>query len=404
MTESLNSTIEEKMSLATQVQDPRDEFADNLWKKMITQPVHHLSITQQVQLLLSKPVWAVSMALMVVIIGVAIAGPQRVLATVQGLLGYIPGVGFVNMDNVNAMKAPVEMSQNGETIRVEQLLSSDEETVLVLRVQNYLDTQDIGLDNDELTLVLSDGDILKAGSYGIERDWTTGDYIGVFKFTPLPSGTRQVSVLWNQSAEGLKWQIPLTLVSGSDTEVSKTFPPSYEPANASATQHGITLTVDEVSQNPSNTGVRLQITFPQGFVFGSPESATLADDLGNVYQQNMGQVAFEDQGQPYQVFTTPGPSPQIFKSLHETLEFSAIDPPARQFTLQINQLNFRATSDAVFSVDMGKNPKIGESSPINQTVTVGDLMLHVKDATLVSLKTYSIQSRWGIPGGTCPGY
>jgi hypothetical protein len=384
------SPFEEKVHLATQMPDPSTEFAGALWERVIVHPQRLPSWEQRFHNFFSKPAWAlIASVLLVVALIAALAGPQRVLAALQGILGYIPGVGFVSTENAAAMREPVELTQNGQMFQVEQLLSSNKETVLVVRLHGFPAYQNIGLDRG-ISLAMADGKVILPGSFAVNTTATPGEYTGVFKFSPLPVGTRQITVAWKslsgaQSAEPAMWQIPVTLFPISDPDIVKLLPNSYEPDHASASLQGITLKIDQVSSSSSDTAVRLQMIFPQVFEFARPNSMVLMDDLGKTYQNQKGQVHFEDNGQPYQVLTTPGPTQPVFRSLLETHDFPAIDPAVKQLALQVNQLNFRASPYATFAVDLGSRPSVGDRWPIDQLISIGDIPLRVNSARLVSL-------------------
>jgi hypothetical protein len=126
--------------------------------------------------------------------------------------------------------------------------------------------------------------------------------------------------------------------------------------------------------------------FPAVFDFVSPNSAVLTDELGMTYQIMNNQVNFDDNEQPYRILTTPGSTPQVFKNLHETLEFFANDPAAKQLTLRVDQLSFRASPHVFFSVDLGSYPSAGDSWSINQILTIGDLSVRINSARLKSLE------------------
>jgi hypothetical protein len=194
----------------------------------------------------------------------------------------------------------------------------------------------------------------------------------------------------------VNWQIPVTLYPISDPDVAKLLPNSFEPVDASATELGITLKIDQVSSSPAYTAVRLQMIFPEEFDFVQLNSVVLMDELGRTYQRNEDLNNFDDNGQPIQVLTILGLTPQVFKNLHETIEFFGIDASEKQLTLQVGHLEFRASSHMTYSVDLGFHPSAGDSWPINQILTIGDLSLRVNSARLESLENDAPGSN-GIP-------
>ena len=71
-----------------------------------------------------------------VLLAVAVAflavGPQRVWADLQRLLGYVPGVGFVGLEETRVLTAPVTVTRDGVTLRVEQVLAQPDGTTVVV--------------------------------------------------------------------------------------------------------------------------------------------------------------------------------------------------------------------------------------------------------------------------------
>ena len=384
-----SQSIEEKLYAANRVL-PRPEFLAGLRARLAEKPPRPLTLNERVRLAFRRPAWVLTVGiLLVLMVALALAGPQRVLAALQGIFGYIPRVGFISKESAAALKKPVELAQNGQTFQVEQLLASSKETVMVLHIQGFPAYQDIGLDHG-ISLTLADGSALLPQSYGIDSTGTPGEYTGVFKFQPLPVATRQITVTWKrspevQSSEPANWQIPVTLFPISDPDLAKLLPNSYMPDNASTTYQGITLKIDQISTTLSDTAVHLQMIFPEVFDSASPNAVVLMDEKGGTYQSQKGQVYFEDNGQSPQVLTTPGPTPKVFKSLLETLSFPAINPAVKQLALQVNQLNFRASPYVTFTVDLGSRPSVSDRWSINQLISIGDIPIRVNFARLISL-------------------
>ncbi len=337
-----------------------------------------------------RPAWTVAIAILsLMIIGTLVIGPQKVYAAIQSLVGYVSGVGFISPEDAFALRVPIERTKNGESFQITQLVSTSKETFLVLRVENFPAYDDIGLDRG-LFVKLSDGSVLVPHSFSVDSTGTPGEYIGVFQFDPLPLGTRKVTIIWNQStniknSKKFTWRIPVSMFPISDSEVKKILPSSYDPKAAISTDNGVTLAVDQVSLSQMDTAIRLQMNFPVVFDYISPGKYVLTDGQGRTYQKNINKVHFEDQGQSPQILVTPGISQHAFKNLHETLVFSAIDPTINQLILQVDQLDFRAFSYMTFSIDLGSHPTVGDSWPINQTMTIGETSFQVNRARMVAL-------------------
>jgi hypothetical protein len=335
-----------------------------------------------------QPVWIASVVVITLVLVVTLfVGPQRVLAALQGVLGFIPGVGFVNKESALALRDPIEQVQNGQTFQVDQILASPKETVLVIRIQGFPSYQDVGL-NRGISLQLPDGKIFTPGAFGIEGTGVPGEYLGVFKMAPLPIDERQVTVTWKQTMlvnQPVIWQVTAVLEPVSDPNIRKSLPNSYAPLNASATWQDITLKVDQVSTSQYGTGMLVQTTFPEGFSTVSPNDMVMTDNLGNIYPIKSFQVHFEDQGQSPSKWVTQEPTPRTFIGIQNTFEFPSVDPAVQRLGVRVMQMGFSATPYTKYSIDMGAHSTVGDQWPINQNLTIGDFSFNVLRARLISL-------------------
>ena len=328
-------------------------------------------------------------------------GPQKVYATFRQLFGYIPGVGFISTDNGFALREPVAQTRNERTFQVEQLISSSQETVLVVRLTGFPAYQDIGLDRG-IAIELADGNARHPGDKSVEVTSTPGEYLGVFKFHALSANNNIVTVIWKQPAlqgtDGADWEIELQLFPVTDPEVLKILPAGYIPEGASDTKGNITLTVERVSVSKTDTGIKLAVIYPQPFNYFNLNNVELSDEMGNSYaMQNS--LHSEDQGQLIGELSTQNTTPQMLHSLVQTLKFPPVSPDASQLMLNISSLNFRAAPDFNLAIDLGSHPEIGNSWLLDRIITLGDLTLHVKKARLVNLN----QDAPGSPGEAMVG-
>jgi hypothetical protein len=184
-------SFEDKMRDAASVPGPDPRFLENLRARIAAQPVRAPSFGQKMKLFWMRPALAGALfALFVVTISMVIIGPQRVLAAFQGLLGYIPGIGFV--DETSALRVlaePVHVERDGITLDVEQGAVDAQHTVLVYQVNGLsiaaANSQGEAAPTGSLAqLRLPDGSLLEQnGAEG--PGWGTGYQIRlVFPATP----------------------------------------------------------------------------------------------------------------------------------------------------------------------------------------------------------------------------
>lgn len=395
MNDLSTSPFEDRVRQAVQMPDPRPEFAEVLWQQMTVRPRRKPARVGNARSLFSRPAWIATIVVFVLalITGLAV-GPQRVLAAIQSLFVYIPGVGFVQTDTVMALKEQVSMTKGGLTLQVEQLVASNSETVLVLLGSGFSPDQESDL-NERVTLRLPGGEEWTSGDRSLDLTQNQGEYRATIKFKPLPPGTRHVTVIWRQSVPisgevPLSWDIPVELFPSSDPQVSARLPFSDSPQGAFATQHNVTLRIDQVSQGLDDTAVRVRYEFPQEYGYGYLLSETLWDDLGNRYEEKSNQVHFEDNGQAATYLPTTVANPKTYTGFYWTLDFPALDPDARQLTLQVDRFWMRSPYGISLKIDLGPDPEVGDTWPVDQMISFADTTVTILQARLVSENLISV--------------
>ncbi|HLA81014.1 MAG TPA: DUF4179 domain-containing protein, partial [Thermoleophilia bacterium] len=109
------------------------------------------------------------------VIVLVLVGPERALAALRGLLGYIPGIGFVDDEaGLRVLAEPVSQTREGVTVTIEQVVADSQRTVIVyttdgLRVAAANSAGEGGPFGSTLSLRLSDGttlEVVQEAGYG----------------------------------------------------------------------------------------------------------------------------------------------------------------------------------------------------------------------------------------------
>ncbi len=91
-------------------------------------PAHTSGLSMKVAL----PVFLIIVAM---IVSLLVVGPERALAALRGLLGYVPGVGLVDEGGgLRVLAEPVSLVRDGITVVVEQAVLDSQQTVLIFSV------------------------------------------------------------------------------------------------------------------------------------------------------------------------------------------------------------------------------------------------------------------------------
>ncbi|RPI89946.1 MAG: hypothetical protein EHM40_19590 [Chloroflexi bacterium] len=335
--------------------------------------------------------YAVVLLLTALVIALFSIGPQRVLAQVQHWLGYVPGIGFVDLDETRVLVNPVEMSREGVHLRVEQLIAGPERTEVLISSPG-LSEADLPWPNEAVQdpafnafLLLPDGGRLET----IGWELTIG--AGKLEFPALPAGVDRVTLIVPRlplvpaGTFPEDWEIPLTLRSTTNELNEELFPQPYNLPDASDSHHGITLRVLDVAQTASETAIRYQVEwadpdwqFRFGLSFiGMPE---LRDDLGHIYWESP-----QSHGSLAGVAVVPLPeatSTVAAPSQTDTIVFPALSLSASQASLQVDSLEFWTPAEASFHVDLGSSPEIGDSWPLDVRLEIAGFPVHLTEARL----------------------
>ncbi len=83
----------------------------------------------------TKIALSVFLVILVMIVSLIAVGPERALAALRGLLGYVPGVGLVDEEGgLRVLAEPVSQVRDGITVVIEQAVLDSHQTVLIFSV------------------------------------------------------------------------------------------------------------------------------------------------------------------------------------------------------------------------------------------------------------------------------
>lgn len=142
-------SFEEKLRAAAQTPQPRPEFIASMRSRLIAEPPPTFSLVNRLWWSFRRPSVAASMIVLLLVAGVLIAGPQRVIAAVRDLFGYIPGVGIVDTSApIRVLAEPVSLTRDGITIEVNSATLTGDSTHIDSRIfgvpgSAYPDREDI---------------------------------------------------------------------------------------------------------------------------------------------------------------------------------------------------------------------------------------------------------------------
>ncbi|MEA4908543.1 MAG: DUF4179 domain-containing protein [Anaerolineaceae bacterium] len=194
MTKSSNLTIEEQLHAAAHAAEPRREFADELWRQMAATPARQPAGRWATgRRALARPAWAAAGVLALTAVIILLIGPSRVAAAFYQLIGYLPGIGFVE-EGASTLYLPeaVTVEQQGLSLTVEQAVADAHGTMIAYHIDGLEQTQTGGMAicvYDRNQLRLPEGRTLLPTGGGIAGSQAR------IEFFPLPEGVDHVTLL-----------------------------------------------------------------------------------------------------------------------------------------------------------------------------------------------------------------
>lgn len=362
--------------------DPDAQFKANLRSHLLKRAVQ----PRKNQRLVQRPVWmALTVILVAILVITLILGPQKVLAAVQGWLGYIPGAGFVAEGApLRTLSEPVSQERDGVTVTLEQVLADSQQTTLLFRV-NGLSVQKANVLGEDIStgsipeLVLPDGSHLKLKDSSGDG-WGTG-YETRLYFEPMSQGVEQAVLLipvlqgYSQGVGPENWQIPFKLVKAAG-EVTLMPVQVIEPT---ATAESATQAVPALMELRLTRTVELGDSYILQGVYAwnaakynslsvAPDDIEVTDANGNLLAQ---EYPFGVQDVDYNMANE---QPWATKVLDKT----APGP----WTVTVRHAYTDRRYELPFTVDFGNAPQTGQTWQIGQTFDLDGHSLTVISATL----------------------
>ncbi|NMB68742.1 MAG: hypothetical protein GYA20_08270 [Chloroflexi bacterium] len=316
--------------------------------------------------------------------GVLLAGPQRVLAMLQALSGYIPGAGSVALEETYVLPQPVARTQAGITLTVEQVVATADQTLVTVALSQLPEGQAANWQRSRLRL--PDGTEWYAarapGSFFTDPAENLSR--ARFEFPALPADTRGLTFIWTQFGgeyqnEPLaEWTIALTLQLVGDTHLAAQYGSGYPVQENAATVAAVTLEVLEVINLPQSSLAHVRWLYPAEHwdwqLFPEPAGAYLEDENGRRYPALTQQDALVETSRESTV-NCPGGSECYSNSGY--IAFERIPDGAARLTLHVPEFNLTWEPALQFDLDLGTAPAEGDVFPLDV-----ELSLPVEDETL----------------------
>lgn len=392
--------FERNLIAATQTDRPSSEFVTDLWQRIKSQPPRPAP-RSPISLHFSSLRWRFAALILIAVFGAFLAiGPSRVIAALQSLLQYIPGIGFVKDNSALRIVKPFEQTFDGVTISIPAGVVNGEKTVIrytftgvTLPLFDPRRPEDLCLDQPYLRL--PDGTELPPGEGQSGTTYRT-KVEGLQSFSSIPADVESFELVFPCLSHTKKQPSEKARVLPLKLEAMPPDYPSYqvlelptfipEPAVGPVES---AMPEDAVEAGKGSYGIQFtverMVVLPDGYLF---EGALIwpVDTFDFVYISPFDIKVTDDDGQIIEAEDATGESAQPVYEANKVSWGLRTNSKnfASQLTFNLPKVNVtRNMNDSAFEVDLKENPRVGMSwGELDYEIPVNGNVVKVTRATL----------------------
>jgi len=347
--------------------------------------------------------YAVAAALLLIIVAVTVIGPARVWAQFESWIAYLPGLGSVELSGTRALEEPAVHSEGGISFQVEKFVASPDETFISIHITGL--PSDVSPSSGSIYIQWDDPDGQRKGvpiskeqvfsrfhpcpPEGCPRDIQPDGYELNIVYGPLPQDVNQVQVQWltygmaPDAAPTDTWTLDISLIQISDENTQNFIQPGYSPLSAEDSQHGITITVDNVFSGASRTVIDGSIAVPESASPPDSQEVFLSSSTGDLLEPTYFSHDMDLFGVPSEKITPAVTGAPTLRVWPTRWQFSPVDPQASRMTLTIESVRLTYDLQNQFNIEIGQDPELGTSIPLDVSIDVEGFPLHIYQARIV---------------------
>ena len=384
--------FEEEIRAAVAVPPADDEFINNLHTRLVQQASSKAKLNHSVFL---RPAWVITFVVVTgLLVSTLLIGPQRVVAAMRSLIGYLPGVGIVDQNEpIRVLAEPVSLTRDGVTVTVKQVVADSVRTFVAYQIDG-IPAPAPGSDRpvcvDPPALQLPDGITLRftsGGGFGMESE--SGRPMSFETNYTFPPISEQINHLVFLSPCQMPI-IELTLIpapvdyatpvveivstyeaSGPETLniVTPEFPiennsqapyPTFLPATPTAVPNGSGLYLDKVFEMEESY-LLIGNFSDAGDLSGSLETSP-SEYIPRIEDEN---------GKPVQFKTRTDIQPEIHWGGVYYWAYEIPKPVNGPLKIIIDTVNVHKSYTTRFQFDTGLYPQAGQEWQLNQPLKLG---------------------------------
>ena len=368
-----NFPIEEQFKQTARSIEPSQDFSEDLWKQIKNTKQQPAVKNTFFSGLFARPFLSTGTLVTTILVVLALTNPQKVLAAVQSLIEYLPGIGFVEEDdNTLYLNEPVSTEVGDFKLVVDQAVRSSQNTI----VAYHLEGVEPVCFYDRNQLILPDGRTLLPIGGGVE-----GQEARV-EFFPLPDGVNQATLKASNNFEPEpgctapeEWEIEITF----DSTEPQVPPAAVSDIQAVQNNAGVSIYLDQfveledaylLSGHTEWTGERKHQENARPIV----QTASVIDANGKTVPLEMADDGNDNENFAFLIKDKDLQSP---------------------LTLSIKELNAWAfpENDNTFSFEAGSDPQIGQIWNPEQRVEISERTLTIHKIEAIDLEDNEIEGQ-----------
>jgi len=378
MSNPTNLPVEDMIREAARSIEPRPDFSETLWKQIESKP--RTTQPDRRRTWMTRPVWTLaSLALALALIAAAY-GPDRVVAAFKTLIGYIPGVGFVQQDEgTKYLSKPITIEKNGVKLIVEQAVADSEKIVVAYHIDNLPAVPPGGT----VVCVYSDNRLrLPNGKDSLPIGGGVSGTEARIQFAPLQADVNKVTLVVHGEKDcpaPQDWEVEIPL----GKEAPQPALPVVEIQQTVTEVPPVALQSAETGQPDTiKLAVEKAVALPDGWLITGKVSWDQAG-MQNVYPQPESAIVTDASGKDVPV----SPSDEDVHDGEFALKLNQKDiqgPISLQYG---NMMIFGMLENGpTFTFDAGANPQPGQKWDVNLTVEFLGEKVVIKTVEAVTLE------------------
>jgi hypothetical protein len=382
MSENKSPEFEERIHSLLAEPDADAAFVSGLRSKLIernkVKTIHRFS---------PRLAWGIAIVLVLLIIGLLLFSPRAVEA-MRRLLGYIPGVGYVERGStLRILSAPVTLQKDGLTLTIKEGAADSQRTVLLAQIEGF--TQEryqaqngVPTCKDLPRLVSADGSVQETGEIDEHLDQQNDAILFIrYEFLAMPADQLDAALeipcpMWDENYRD--WKIPLHFQVADGTHQVA---PVIELPTSLPTQPAPTgVSTPAAESAPAGFSIILKnvAELKDGYVLsGGYQWSDTRIDRSAVVVSSSNIVDAQGQDVPYDEVDTgssadSGPQQIPFAYQITGKKFAW---PLHIIAIAISVIQ---PGQGTFQFDAGPDPHAGQTWDVNIDVPVGRHIIHVQ--------------------------